>query len=215
MLRENFIKAKKIKNLLDSGKKTIDEIDPFTEVFIDILAQKHKMMVHFHKEDDARILIQLVKEFNIKAVANHCLDVHRQEIFSALKANSIPIIYGPMDSFSNKDELRHNNWRNAELLLKSGAKFSLMSDHPIILQRNMFYTLRHLMRFGLSKPLAISKITSEASEIIGAPDLGQIKPGYKASLIIWNGDPFSFSSMLLNIKRLFLLLMLAVKLILY
>ena len=73
--------------------------DPFTEVFIDILAQKHKMMVHFHKEDDARILIQLVKEFNIKAVANHCLDVHRQEIFLALKANSIPIIYGPMDSF--------------------------------------------------------------------------------------------------------------------
>ncbi len=35
-----------------------------------------------------------------------------------------------MDSFSNKDELRYNNWRNAELLLKSGAKFSLMSDHP-------------------------------------------------------------------------------------
>jgi hypothetical protein len=82
------------------------------------------MMVHFHKEDDARILIQLVKEFKIKAVANHCLDVHRQEIFAALKSNSIPIIYGPMDSFSNKDELRHNNWRNAELLLKSSKVFS-------------------------------------------------------------------------------------------
>src|SRR3954447_8854031 len=194
ILRENFIKAKKTKNLLDSGKKSIEEVDPLTEVFIDILDQKHRMMVHLHKEDDVRILIQLVKEFNIKAVANHCLDVHRQEIFEALKANSIPIIYGPMDSFSNKDELRHNNWRNAELLLKSEAKFSLMSDHPIILQRNMFYTTRHLMRFGLSKAHAISKITSEAAEIIGAPDLGQIKPGYKTSLIVWNGDPFSFSS---------------------
>jgi imidazolonepropionase-like amidohydrolase len=194
ILRENFIKAKKTKNLVDSGKKTLDEVDPLTEVFIDILDQKHKMMVHLHKEDDVRILIQLVKEFNIKAVANHCLDVHRQEIFAALKENSIPIIYGPMDSFSNKDELRHNNWRNAELLLKSGAKFSLMSDHPIILQRNMFYTLRHLMRFGLSKPQAISKITSEAAQIIGAPDIGQIRPKFKASLIIWNGDPFSFSS---------------------
>jgi imidazolonepropionase-like amidohydrolase len=194
ILRENFIKAKKAKNLVDSGKKTMDEIDPLTEVFIDILDQKHRMMVHLHKEDDVRILIQLVKEFNIKAVANHCLDVHRQEIFEALKENSIPIIYGPMDSFSNKDELRHNNWRNAELLLKSGAKFSLMSDHPIVLQRNMFYTLRHLLRFGLSRPAAISKITSEAAEIIGAPDIGQIRPKFKASLIVWNGDPFSFSS---------------------
>jgi imidazolonepropionase-like amidohydrolase len=194
ILRENFIKAKKTKNLLDSGKKTMDEIDPLTEVFIDILAQKHKMMVHLHKEDDVRILIQLVKEFNIKAVANHCLDVHRQEIFEALKANSIPIIYGPMDSFSNKDELRHNSWRNAELLLKSQAKFSLMSDHPVILQRNMFYTTRHLMRFGLSKAHAISKITSEAAQVIGVSDIGQIRPGFKSSLIVWNGDPFSFSS---------------------
>ena len=161
---------------------------------MDVINQKYKVMMHIHREDDVRILIQLVNEFNLNVIANHCLDVHRVEIFEALKANSISIIYGLMDSFSNKDELRHNSWRNAELLLRSGAKFSQMSDHPIILQRNMFYTVRHLLRFGLSKAGAISKITSEAAEIIGATNLGQIKPGYKASLVVWNGDPFSIIS---------------------
>jgi imidazolonepropionase-like amidohydrolase len=194
IIRENFIKAKKMKNLLNAEKKSIDEVDPNTEVYMDVLAQKYKMMVHLHKEDDARISIQLVKEFKLKVVANHCLDVHREEIFADLKSNSIPIIYGPMDSFSNKDELRNNNWRNADLLLKSGAKFSLMSDHPITLQRTMFFTLRHLLRFGLSRPSAISKITSEAAEILGIPNIGQIRPGFKASFIVWNGDPFSISS---------------------
>jgi len=194
LLRENLIMAKKTQNLLNEGSKSNDDIDPTTEVLMDILNQKYKIMMHLHREDDVRILIQLVKEFKLKVVANHCLDVHRVEIFEALKANSIPIVYGPMDSFSNKDELRHNTWRNAELLLKSGVKFSLMSDHPIILQRNVFYTVRHLLRFGLSRSKAISKITAEAAEIIGAQKLGQIKPGYKASLIVWNGDPFSFSS---------------------
>ncbi len=121
ILRENFIKARKMQNLLKSEKKTIDEVDSNSEVYMDILDQKHKVMVHLHKEDDVRILVQLANKFNLKVVANHCLDVHREEIFSALKANSIPIIYGLMDSFSNKDELRHNNWRNAELLLKSGV----------------------------------------------------------------------------------------------
>jgi imidazolonepropionase-like amidohydrolase len=194
ILRENFIKAKKMQNLLKSEKKATDEVDPNTEVYMDMLAHKHRLMVHLHKEDDVRILIQLAKEFNLKVVANHLLDVHREEIFAALKANSIPIIYGPMDSFSNKDELRHNNWRNAELLLKSGAKFSLMSDHPITLQRTMFFTLRHLLRFGLSRPSAISKITSEAAEILGITNIGQIRPGFKSSFIVWNGDPFSISS---------------------
>jgi imidazolonepropionase-like amidohydrolase len=99
-----------------------------------------------------------------------------------------------MDSFPYKVELKHESWRNVEKLLKSGAKFSIMSDHPVILQRNMFYTLRHLVRFGLSKGNAISKITKEAAEIIGAQDIGQIKPGFKASLVAWNGDPFSLAS---------------------
>ena len=48
----------------------------------------------------------------------------------------------------------------------------------------------------MSKAKAISKITKESIEIIGANDLGQIKPGIISSLIVWNGDPFSLDSYL-------------------
>lgn len=69
-----------------------------------------------------------------------------------------------------------------------------MSDHPVILQRNILYSLRHMLRFGLSRANAISKITKEAAEIIGIQNIGQIKPGFKASIAVWNGDPFSLFS---------------------
>ena len=46
---------------------------------------------------------------------------------------------------------------------------------------------------GLSKADAISKIT-KAAEIIGIQNIGQIKPGFKASLVVLNGDPFLLSS---------------------
>ena len=99
MLRDNFIKAKKMQRILDTGKKIIEEVEPLTEVFIDILSNKNKLMVHLHKEDDVMVLIQLPKEFGIRVVANHCMDVHRVSVFTVLKAASIPIVYGPMDSF--------------------------------------------------------------------------------------------------------------------
>jgi imidazolonepropionase-like amidohydrolase len=194
MVRENFLKARKMQRLLQMEKKVTDEVEPVTEVFMDILSNKYKMMVHLHKEDDAMVLIELVNEFGIKAVANHCADVHREEVFAALKAASIPVVYGPMDSFPYKVELKHESWRNVEKLITSKAKFSFMSDHPVILQRNLFYTLRHLLRFGMSKAEAISKITKDAAEIIGGNDIGQVKPGFKASFVVWNGDPFSLSS---------------------
>jgi imidazolonepropionase-like amidohydrolase len=194
MLRENFFKARKMQRLVKKKRKVMDEVDPITEVFMDILSGKYKMMVHVHKEDDIMMLLQIASEFGIKVVANHCADVYRREVFEALKQSSIPIVYGPLDSFPYKVELKHESWRNLEKLLQSAAKFSLMSDHPVILQRNIFYTLRHLLRFGVSKADAISKISREAAEIIGIQNIGQIKPGFKASLVVWNGDPFSLSS---------------------
>jgi imidazolonepropionase-like amidohydrolase len=194
ILRENFIKARKLQKLLETEKKVIDEVEPLTELFMDILSNRLKMMVHVHKEDDIMVLLQLIKEFGIKVIANHCVDVHREEVFTALKASSVPVIYGPMDSFPYKVELKHESWRNAEKLLKSGAKFSIMSDHPVILQRNILYSLRHLLRFGLSKADAISKISKEAAEIIGVQNIGQVRAGFKASIVVWNGDPFSLSS---------------------
>ncbi|WP_222424870.1 amidohydrolase family protein [Candidatus Nitrosocosmicus arcticus] len=69
-----------------------------------------------------------------------------------------------------------------------------MSDHPVTLTRNLFYTLRHVLRFGLSKSDSISKITKEPADIIGIDDIGQIKPGFISSMILWNGDPFSLTS---------------------
>ena len=39
-----------------------------------------------------------------------------------------------------------------------------------------------------------SKITKEAAKIIGIQNIGQIKPSFKASILVWNGDAFSLSS---------------------
>lgn len=151
-------------------------------------------MVHLHKEDDVMIMLELIKEFQIEAIANHLCDVHNENIFSQLRLNRIPIIYGPLDSFPYKVELKHESWRNIEKLIRSNSKFALMTDHPVLLQRNLFYGLRYLLRFGCSRAEAISKITKEPADIIGATNIGQIKPGFKASVTLWNDDPFLLSS---------------------
>ena len=194
ILRDNLLKAKKAMTLLENKKKRVEEIDPQMEIFIDILKKKYKLMVHVHKEDDVMIMLELIKEFKIKAIANHLCDVHNENIFSQLRLNGIPIIYGPLDSFPYKVELKHESWRNIEKLLRSNSKFALMTDHPVLLQRNLFYGLRYLLRFGCSRAEAIFKITKEPAEIIGASNIGQIKPGFKASFTLWNDDPFLLSS---------------------
>jgi imidazolonepropionase-like amidohydrolase len=69
-----------------------------------------------------------------------------------------------------------------------------MSDLLVILKRNAFRSSRHLLRFGLSKAQAISKITNESADMIGIHDLGPIMLGFKSSFVFWKGDPFSLTS---------------------
>ncbi|MEM0158869.1 MAG: amidohydrolase family protein [Thermoplasmataceae archaeon] len=194
LLRERFIKARKLMNLIKNGKKTEDELEPIDEVFIDILNGKLPMMVHCHKEDDANILVSLVEEFGFRAILNHGLDISSRESFERLRSKGIDLVYGPLDAHPYKVELKHESWRNCKAVIDSGIRFCLMSDHPVILQRNTFLTTRHLIRFGMSREQAIAKLTSEPAEILKIPSLGMVQQGYIASFSVWNGDPFQLGS---------------------
>ncbi len=194
MLREELLKAKKAMALLEKKKKELEEIEPLTEIFIEILRGKLPLMVHVHKEDDIIVLMKLAEEFGIRAVINHACDVHTRELWEKIKSRGFDVIYGPVDSFSYKVELKHETWRNMKYLVEVEPRFALMTDHPVVLQRNLFLQLRFFRRFGMSKEKAISLITGNAADIIGAENIGKIKKGNLASLIVWNGDPFSLDS---------------------
>lgn len=194
MLREELLKAKKAMALLEKKKKELEEIEPLTEIFIEILKGKVPLMVHVHKEDDIIVLMKLAEEFGIRAVINHACDVHTRELWKKIKSRGFDVIYGPVDSFSYKVELKHETWRNMKYLVEVEPRFALMTDHPVVLQRNLFLQLRFFRRFGMSREKAISLITGNAADIIGADGIGKIKRGNLASLIVWNGDPFSLDS---------------------
>jgi len=197
LLRRELYKAIKARDLLKKEKKEIEEIDPITESLIHIIDDKPPLMVHVHKSDDVIILKKLADEFNLNVIANHCGDVFLEETWKMIKNADIPIIYGPIDSFAHKVELKHSSWRNVESLIKVNPKFGLMTDHPVMLQRDLFLQLRHFLRFGMKKERAISLITKENAEILGLKDLGTVEKGKIASLVLWTGDPFSLES---NVK---------------
>jgi imidazolonepropionase-like amidohydrolase len=151
-------------------------------------------MVHVHKVDDLMVLRQLIREFGIKAVANHCMDVNSQATWEKLKQMRIPIIYGPLDAFPYKVELKNMSWRNVKQLVRVRPKFGLMSDHPVVHQRTLPLQLRYFRRFGMSKAEAIGLITKENADIIGIKEIGTLEKEEWASMVVWNEDPFSLDS---------------------
>jgi len=165
------------------------------EVFRTLLAREDLLRVHVHKSDDISSLLRLGEEFDLRITVDHTCDVYDEGTYRGLKERGIPVVFGPMDAFAYKVELKHENWRNIRYLLSSGVDFGLMTDHPVILQKMLLYELRWFLRCGLSKQEALEIITRKNAEVLGIDgSLGVLEKGKWASFVGWNGDPFSLTS---------------------
>jgi len=193
-LDEVLQKVRKYRKAKGSKKQDIT----FTaedKVLQDVLAGKTRLRAHVHKIDDIAALLRLVDDFKIKIVVDHAMDVHQPQIFQELKRRKIPVVYGPIDSFAYKVELKHENWRNIRHLVASKVEFGLMTDHPVTLARQLLLQTRWFLRAGLSKQDAIELISRKNSQILGIDDrIGSIEKGKWASFICWSGDPFDLTS---------------------
>jgi imidazolonepropionase-like amidohydrolase len=164
------------------------------KVLRDILEGKETLRVHVHKIDDIAALLRLVNEFKLRVTVEHAMDVHGTDIFNDLKKAGIPVVYGPIDGFAHKVELKHENWKNIRHLLDSGVKYGLMTDHPVIPTRNLLLQTRWFIRSGLSKQQAVELISRNNAEILGIDNmLGTLQKGRWASFVGWNGDPFDLT----------------------
>lgn len=112
-----------------------------------------------------------------------------------LEAAGIPIVYSPTHSFAYKVELRNQRYRNARLLMDSGAKFGLMTDHPVIHVTALRDSLKFFLMFGMSHTDAIGLITRQNAEILSLQDsLGTVAAGMTASVLVWGMDPLHLAA---------------------
>ena len=164
------------------------------EVIRDLLQGRQVLRAHVHRSDDIASLLRLQDEFGLRVTVEHACDVYDGHIFSVLKERGIPVVFGPMDAFAYKVELKHENWRNVRQLLESGVDFGLMTDHPVIPQRNLLVTLRWFIRCGLNRQDAIEIVTRRNAQILAVDEnLGTLRAGKWASFSCWNGDPFELT----------------------
>ena len=163
-------------------------------VLRDLLGRKIRLRAHVHKIDDIAALVRLVVEFKINVTVDHAGNVYQAAIFKELKRRKIPVVYGPIDSFAYKVELKHEDWRNVRHLLASEVEFGLMTDHPVTLARQLLLQTRWFIRAGLSRQQAIELISRRNARLIGIDHiLGSLEKGKWASFVCWNGDPFDLT----------------------
>lgn len=198
LLRENLMKAREYKQLLDdynSNKEENDkpDYDMKLEALVKVLEGQIPLKAHAHRADDILTAIRIAKEFGVKVTIEHCTEGHL--IHDILAEEGVSAIIGPSLTDRSKVELRNQTLETPGILSRAGVRVAIMTDHPCIPVKYLSLCAAMAVREGMDEEEALKAITINAAQICGIGDrVGSLETGKDADIIVLDGQPLDLKT---------------------
>jgi len=189
LMREAFSTAR---SLMDKDDLKAREVYRNSPIF-KVLRGEMPLLLHVHRADDILTALRIKDEFNIEMMLQHGTEAVL--VAEELVKRDVPVFLGPLLVNRAKVEMKEVAFKNAALLAERGVTFSFITDHPVIPIEHLRVCAALAVREGLDEELALRAITSVPAKLLKVDqELGTIKEGKRADLVIFNGHPFDFRS---------------------
>ena len=160
------------------------------QTLADILDGKIIIHCHSYRADEIYMLINVIKDFNIKKVVFQ----HTNEGFKVAPEIAEYTMGASVfaDWWAYKMEVYYSTAFNAAILQKNGAITSINSDSAELI-RHLYHEAAKTQRYGgLTDEQALAMITINPAKQLGIEDkVGSIEVGKQADLVIFEGHPLS------------------------
>ena len=160
------------------------------QTLADILDGKIIIHCHSYRADEIYMLINVIKDFNIKKVVFQ----HNNEGFKVAPEIAEYTMGASVfaDWWAYKMEVYYSTAFNAAILQKNGALTSINSDSAELI-RHLYHEAAKTQRYGgLTDEEALAMITINPAKQLGIEDkVGSIEVGKQADLVIFEGHPLS------------------------
>lgn len=189
LLREAFYTAAKMME-----KKDLEAADQYRKAPIfKVLRKEMPLLLHVHRADDMLTALRIKDEFDIELLIQHGTEAVL--VADELVRRNVPVFLGPLFVNRAKVEMKEVAFKNARLLAERGVAFSFITDHPVIPIEHLRVCAALAVREGLHEEMAMQAITSNPAQFLQVgEELGSIRAGKRADLVIFNGHPFDFRS---------------------
>ncbi len=189
LLREAFSIAR---SLMDKDDLKAREVYR-NEAIFKVLRKEMPLLLHVHRADDILTALRIKDEFGIDMLLQHGTEAAL--VAEELVKRDVAVFLGPLLTTRAKVEMKEVAFKNAALLAARGVKFSFITDHPVIPIEHLRVCAALAVREGLTEEMALQAITSIPAQLLKVDqELGSIKEGKRADLVIFNGHPFDFRS---------------------
>lgn len=183
---------------VEEGKARPLSLSPMhLEAMIPVVEGKLPLVLRASRASDIMSAIVLAQNEKIKimiAGANEAWLVANE-----LKAAQIPVIIKPTDQVPWGLEAARSRDDLATLLAAAGVEIIIASDDSSQRHRRLRQEAGTAVAYGLSHAAALRAITETPARLFGHDkEVGTVKVGKRANVVLWSGDPLETTSYVLN-----------------
>jgi imidazolonepropionase-like amidohydrolase len=173
--------------------RTFATTRPNLEALVPVLRGQLPLMLSVDRAADIDLALDLAREFTLRLVL-----VGAEEgwmVAARIAAAHVPVITGALDNIPGSFATLGARQENAALLRKAGVTVALSTGGESFNVRNLKQHAGNAVAYGLSWDDALRAVTLTPAEILGVGgNVGTLQPGRAANVVVWDGDPFEFST---------------------
>lgn len=150
------------------------------------------LIVRASRASDIGAMLRMAREYDLQLVILGGEEAWMRA--DALAARGVPVIMKPLTNTPASFDRLGARFDNASRLAAAGVRvvISTMDTHNA---RNLRFEAGNAVRFGMDWSAALRAVTLAPAQVLGvAGTHGSLAPGKTANVVVWSGDPFTFST---------------------
>jgi len=191
MLRAKLLDAQAYVDKLNAGEEV--DRDLGMETLAEVLRGEVPALITAHRAHDIQAALRLQEEFGFRLILDGAAEAYllTDEIADA----DVPVIlhptmmrpYGPAENAA---------FTTAGILHEAGIPVAIQSGwEPYVPKtRIVLFEAAVAAANGLPREAALASITRHPAEILGFDNLGTLEAGQTADLVLFDGDPFEYTT---------------------
>lgn len=189
MLRQEFIRAQDYLKKKDDAPRDLK-----METMASVLRGEIGALITANTSVEILAALRLAEEFGIKITLDG--EAEASVVLNEIKKAGVPVIlHAPMAR--SYGDLKNASLETASLLKKEGIPFAIQSGYEGYVPKTRIILFEAAMAAanGLGMEAALESITIGAARILGIDKkVGSITKGRQADIVLFNGDPFEYTS---------------------
>ena len=153
------------------------------------------LLVEVDRASDIRSVLAMAKSQRVSVILSGAAEgwLIAKEIAEA----KVPVIIDPIRNLPTSYEAIGSRLDNAQLLNEAGVTllFNGMGWHGTHNAYLVRQSAGNAIANGLPYHVAVAAVTRNPAKVFGLKGVGEIKAGAKATIVLWDGDPFEVTTL--------------------